>query len=189
MCEKSGGCRAKVNNRIALGSLVDLLHRERATLLASSIDRTSSHCITPVFLTMRLLKPILILAAIYIGIVVAFESLLGYVQPQNDGTLVITTTDDSGNTNQRVLSRLAIDETTYVAVNHWPRAWYRDALERPNVSVNFSEGSGEAGDYLAVPVTQAEHDRLQSSHPVPLPMRFLMGFAPRHFLRLDARGR
>ena len=136
---------------------------------------------------MRLLKIILIIGIIYIGIVVAFESLLGYVQPQDDGTLVITTTDDSGNTNQRVLSRLAVDETTYVAVNHWPRAWYRDALERPNVSLSFSQEEGEARDYLAVPVTEAEHNALQRSHPVPLPMRFLMGFAPRHFLRLDER--
>lgn len=132
---------------------------------------------------MKALKIILILAAVYVGIVVVFESLLGFVQPQNDGTLVIVTTDDAGNKNDRVLSRLEVDGKTYVAVNHWPRAWYHDALARPAVKVSYN---GETADYTAVPVEGAEHDRIQQQRPVPLPMRFLMGFAPRYFIRLDA---
>ncbi len=133
---------------------------------------------------MKILKIVLILALIYVGIVVAFESLLGYAQPQNDGTLVISITDDAGESNDRVLSRLELDGKTYVAVNHWPRAWYNNALERPGVKVNYD---GATADYVAIKVSDAEHDRLQATHPVPIPMRFLMGFAPRHFLRLDPR--
>jgi len=133
---------------------------------------------------MKILKIVLILALVYVGIVVAFESLLGYAQPQNDGTLVISITDNDGASNDRVLSRLELDGKTYVAVNHWPRAWYRNALERPDVKVNYN---GATTDHVAVPVSDAEHDRLQSTHPVPTTMRFLMGFAPRHFLRLDPR--
>ena len=131
---------------------------------------------------MKLLKILLVTALIYVGIVVLFESLLGYTQPQNDGTLVITTTNDEGEANERVLSRLELNDTTYVAVNHWPRAWYNDALARPQVQVQYN---GEAGNYLAVPVAGPEHDQIQIKQPVPLPMRFLMGFAPRHFLRLE----
>jgi len=131
---------------------------------------------------MKALKILLIIAAVYVGIVVVFESLLGFVQPQNDGTLVITTTDSDSNKNHRVLSRLEVDGKTYVAVNHWPRAWYKDALARPQVQINYE---GTTTDHLAVPVEGAEHDRVQSLRPVPLPMRFLMGFAPRYFLRLD----
>ena len=67
---------------------------------------------------MKLLKILLVTALIYVGIVVLFESLLGYTQPQNDGTLVITTTNDEGEANERVLSRLELNDTTYVAVNH-----------------------------------------------------------------------
>lgn len=131
---------------------------------------------------MKALKIVLIVAAVYVGIVVIFESLLGFVQPQNDGTLVIVTTDDSGNQNERVLSRLEVAGKTYVAVNHWPRAWYRDALARPEVSVTYE---GATNDYVAIPVEGAEHDLVQETRPVPIPMRFLMGFAPRYFLRLD----
>jgi len=131
---------------------------------------------------MKVLKIVLILAAVYVGIVVIFESLLGYAQPQSDGTLVIVTTDDDGSRNERVLSRLEFAGKTYVAVNHWPRAWYRDVLERPQVQITYE---GSTGDYLAVPVEGAEHDQVQKARPIPLPMRFLMGFAPRYFVRLD----
>jgi len=132
---------------------------------------------------MKALKILLILAAVYVGIVVVFESLLGFVQPQNDGTLVIVTTDSDGNKNDRVLSRLEVDGKTYIAVNHWPRAWYKDALERPQVQITYE---GKTTEHLAVPVEGAEHDRVQSQRPVPLPIRFLMGFAPRYFIRLDS---
>lgn len=133
--------------------------------------------------TMKVLKILLTLAIVYVAIVVAFESLLGYVQPQNDGTLIITTTDAEGNTSDRVLSRLEVDGKTYVAVNHWPRAWYKEALAHPDVQIQYQ---GATTSYLAVPVAGAEHDSVQSARPVPIFMRFLMGFAPRYFLRLDA---
>ncbi len=53
----------------------------------------------------------------YVTIVVAFESLIGYFQPANDGTLIITTIDEAGNSNDRVLSRLQSDGLLYVAAN------------------------------------------------------------------------
>ena len=65
----------------------------------------------------------------------AFESMLGYFQPGGRGTLIITTTDGDGTTNDRVLSRLESNGQLYVAANHWPRAWYKQALENPSVQV------------------------------------------------------
>ena len=44
---------------------------------------------------------------------------------------------------------------------------------------------GETQDYLAVPVTDEEHARVNAEHPIPIVVSFLMGFAPRRFLRLD----
>ncbi len=132
---------------------------------------------------MKIIKILLIVAAVYVGIVVAFETFIGYAQPQNDGTLVIVTTDEDGNENPRVLSRLEVDGQAYVAVNHWPRSWYHDVLDHPQVEITFG---GETGSYVAVPVEGAEHDKVMAAHPIPTPVRFLMGFAPRYFVRLDA---
>ena len=39
--------------------------------------------------------PLIVLLA-YVGVVVAFESALGYLQPTSEGTIVITTTDREG---------------------------------------------------------------------------------------------
>jgi hypothetical protein len=45
----------------------------------------------------------------------------------------------------------------------------------------------ETGNYLAVPVSEEEHDRLQQEHPRGTVGTLLMGFAPRYFVRLDPR--
>ena len=130
-------------------------------------------------------KIIAIVFLAYVGIVVAFESLLGYFQPAGQTTLVITTTDEDGNTNDRVLSRLESNGQLYVAANHWPRAWYHRALENPHVQVTMD---GEEAAYLAVPVTDEEHDRVNVENSLGIVTRILTGFPPRHFVRLDAEG-
>ena len=131
---------------------------------------------------MKAVKILAIVLLAYVAIVAVFESLLGYFQPQAEGTLVLTTFDADGSGEARVLSGLDSGETLYVAVNHWPRAWYRRALANPAVQV---ARDGETSDYLAVEVTGDEYDRLQAEHPLPTVARFLMGFAPRRILRLD----
>ena len=132
---------------------------------------------------MKAVKIIAILLLVYVAIVAIFESLLGYFQPQAGGsTVVITTFDADGTGYDRVLSGLNSGEQLYVAVNHWPRAWYRRALANPAVRITWR---GATRDYTAVPVTGEEHDRIQAEHPIPTGVRILMGFAPRHFLRLD----
>jgi hypothetical protein len=133
---------------------------------------------------MRLLKVVAIVALVYVGIVVAFESLIGVLQPANEATLVITTFED-GAGHDRVVSRLTSDDKLYVAANHWPRAWYERALENPDVQATID---GAKGDYRAVPVTGAEHERVDAENALPFVFRVVTGFPPRYFLRLDPRG-
>jgi hypothetical protein len=133
---------------------------------------------------MRTLKIVAIGVLVYVGIVVAFESLIGYFQPRAGSTLVITTFDGDGTPHHRVVSRLESNGQLYVAANHWPRAWYRRALANPNVQATVD---GKKGNYRAVPVTGAEHDRVAGENSLGLVFRFVTGFPPRYFLRLDSR--
>ena len=133
---------------------------------------------------MRALKILGIVVLVYVGIVVAFESLIGYFQPAGGSTLVITTFDGSGTPHDRVVSRLQSDDQLYVAANHWPRAWYERALENPDVQVTLD---GEKGDYRAVSVTGLEHDRVDGENSLGPVFRVLTGFPPRYFVRLDPR--
>ena len=130
----------------------------------------------------KILKIIGIIFLIYVGIVVAFESLLGYFQPADGNTMVIATTDSDGVKNPRVVAKLESDGKLYVAANHWPRAWYRIVLENPQLEVTIDEVTG---DYLAVPVTGAEHERVNTEHALPLFFKVLTGFPPRYLVRLD----
>ncbi|MDE0055555.1 MAG: nitroreductase/quinone reductase family protein [Gammaproteobacteria bacterium] len=130
----------------------------------------------------RTTKIVAIVPGIYVLLVVAFESLLGYFQPEAPGTLVITTVDAEGETHDRVLSGLKSDGKSYVAVNHWPRAWYGRVKENPNVKITRD---GETEDYLATPVSGEEHDRVAGDNPVGIGFRVITGFAPRYFVRLD----
>ncbi len=133
---------------------------------------------------MKALKIVAIVILVYVGIVVAFESSIGYFQPTDGSTLVITTFDGDGTPHDRVVSRLESDGHLYVAANHWPRAWYNRALENPEVHVTLD---GEKGDYRAVPVTGVEHDRVESENSHGVFFRILTGFPPRYFVRLDPR--
>ena len=125
--------------------------------------------------------PLIVLLA-YVGVVVAFESALGYLQPTSEGTIVITTTDREGESRDRVLASLESQGQLYVARNHWPRAWYDRALEQPQVEITVD---GERRAYLAVPVSGAEHDRVDAENPLGLVFRILTGFPTRYILRFD----
>ena len=133
---------------------------------------------------MKALKIVATVILVYLGIVVAFESLIGYFQPRAGSTLVITTFDADRTPHDRVVSRLESGGQLYVATNHWPRAWYKRALQNPEVHVSLD---GKEGDYRAVPVTGAEHDRVDSENSLGVIFRILTGFPPRYLLRLDPR--
>ena len=122
----------------------------------------------------------------YLGLIVAFESMIGILQPQQGQVLTITTTGDDGAENDRVLAWLDDDGTVFVSANHWPRAWYEEAIANPRVKVAID---GERGEYLAVPIEDdAEWERLDTKFAHPFLFKFITGFPPRLFLRLDPQG-
>ncbi len=133
---------------------------------------------------MRVVKILAILLVVYVGIVVAFESLIGTMQPTNDGTIVITTFEPDGKSHDRVVAKLESDGKLYVAVNHWPRAWYRRAVANPDVQVTLA---GEKKDYRAVQVEGDEYGKVNQQHALPFVFRVLTGFPQRLLLRLDPR--
>ena len=131
---------------------------------------------------MKALQIVGIVALVYVGIVVLFESSIGYFQPRGQGTLVIATRADNGAARQRVVSRLDSGGRLYVAANHWPRAWYNEVLAHPAVQVTID---GRSRAYIAVPATPAEYQRLNAEHGLGIVVRILTGFPPRRFVRLD----
>ena len=134
---------------------------------------------------MRAVKIVGIVLVSYVLIVVAFESLIGFFQPEAPDTLVLTTVGEDGGAVDRVLQSLHSDGQLYVAVNHWPRAWHRRALANPRVRVTRD---GETRNYMAVPVTGEEYARVASDYPRPVAFLLLTGFPPRHCVRLDEAG-
>ena len=131
---------------------------------------------------MRGLKIISIVLITYLGVVVLFESALGYFQPQGDDTLILSIKGDEG-TSVRVLSRIEVDDQLYVAVNHWPRGWFNKVLENPEVQITIG---AETAEYRAMKVTAVdEAARIDSARPRSLIFLLLTGFPPRKFVRLE----
>ena len=126
---------------------------------------------------MKALKFLVILVVAYVVIVTLFESLLGYFQPQAPGTVVITTFGADGTAHERVVSELESGGSMYVAVNHWPRAWYR-RLRGEARMVRITRGD-EVGEYTAVVVDGEEHDQVARDNPTGIVFRILTGFPPR----------
>jgi uncharacterized pyridoxamine 5'-phosphate oxidase family protein len=118
----------------------------------------------------------------YVGIVVAFESSIGFFQPGDVSTLVITTVDDDGAPHDRVVSSLVNDGKLYVATNHWVRGWYYRALANSDVEITFK---GETGPFRVISVEGAELERVANANRLGVVLRFLTGFPPRYFVRLD----
>jgi hypothetical protein len=133
---------------------------------------------------MRALRIVLLAGLAYVALVVAFESLLGWVQPAGSSTMRITTFEPDGKAHDRVVARLDSDGKLYVAANHWPRSWYRRALANPDVKVTIA---GEQRDYRAVAIDGAESDRVDAQHPRHWLFKFVTGFPPRLIMRLDPR--
>lgn len=132
---------------------------------------------------MKFLKWTGIALGIYVGIVVLFESYIGYFQPSNDATLFLTVYEESGEPHIRVLSRIEHADKLYVAVNHWPRSWFYSLQKNPEVRVAFGERDF-AGTAVVVEDPE-EYARVEADRPLPLVFRFLTGFPPRYFVRLE----
>ena len=134
----------------------------------------------------KALKIVAILILIYVSIVILFESLLGYFQPQNQQTMVLITRNQEGETFNRVVTRIESNGRLYAAVNHWPRAWYYRVLDNPEMQVTLD---GETGNYVAVAVENPlEYEQVNQARPLGIGFRILTGFPPRYFVRFDPAG-
>ncbi len=137
---------------------------------------------------MKALKWLGLTALGYVVLVILFETVfLGVFQPTIESStiknLVITTTDRSGQSSPRKIAFVELNTRLYVSAHHWPRGWYHEAVDNPNVVIDM--GNVEA-DYVATPVRGEEFKSVAEAFPLPLPVRFLMGFPPkRDILRLD----
>ena len=136
---------------------------------------------------MKGLKWIGVVLVAYVVLVFAFEVLyLGWYQPELERMpipmLVLTTTNDEGESRPRRLARLETNGNIYVSAHHWPRSWYHRAVANAAVVVEID---GVEADFVAVPVQGEEFERVAAEFPLPLPIRFMMGFPPpRQILRL-----
>lgn len=127
-----------------------------------------------------------LLLLVYAGWVIEFEMNLGRNQPQGGNSIVIATFNDENERHQRVLSLRQVNGNNYIAANHWPRAWYRQALENPEVEVEMPGADGFA-PFVAIPLEGAEEAMLREAYSLSFLVRAQMGFPPRYFLRLDPR--
>lgn len=126
-----------------------------------------------------------ILAALllgYVAFVALMELAIGLLQPDMDIGIVLTTRDAQGAAHRRKLAGVVFEDGLYVASNHWLRGWYRQALAEPGVEVDVD---GVPMPHVAVPVVGAERDRLAAVYRMGPVLRFVCGFAPSRFLRLD----
>ena len=120
----------------------------------------------------------------YIALVFLFETLLGLSQPEYGSTMVLTSLEEGGEKDDRVVARLERDGEIFAAVNHWPRGWARRIQRNPNVELTYQ---GETLNYTAVVLEGSDHDQGAIDFAVPFSFRFLTGFPPRYFFRFDPK--
>lgn len=122
----------------------------------------------------------------YVASIVWFEAQLGYNQPQGSTSLVIATFNEDDERHERVLRLEQIDGENYIAANHWPRAWFNQAVDNPHVEVKMP-GEENFEPYLAVLLEGAEEERIAEIYSFGFNFRFRTGFPPRYFMRLEPR--
>ena len=73
----------------------------------------------------KIAKILLIVIVLYLLQIVLFEILLGFYQPEQVNTMLITSFEESGEAHDRVVARLDREGEIFVAVSHWLLAWVR----------------------------------------------------------------
>jgi hypothetical protein len=101
-----------------------------------------------------------------------------------DEAWIVITTTDGNETRDAVVAGVESEGQLYASANHWPRGWYRRVLAHPDVEVTRA---GERRPCRAAAVHGEERERIARDYPLPWVVRFLTGFPPRSFLRLDPR--
>ena len=120
----------------------------------------------------------------YVAFVALAESLIWYFQPEMEGGVTISTIDDNGARVEWNLAGFEYKGRLYVSSNHWLRRWYYRALEHPDVGITRN---GVERAYRAVSLDGAERVEISKAYKMGFVLRFVCGFAPSRFLRLDSR--
>ncbi|MEM9176430.1 MAG: hypothetical protein AAGC67_14475 [Myxococcota bacterium] len=118
----------------------------------------------------------------YAAFVACMEVALVVLQPDMDIGVELTTRDAEGRPSTRKLAGFRFRGHLYVSSNHWLRGWYRSALARPDVAITID---GEPVPHRAVPIEGDERARVADAYRMGFLLRFICGFAPSRFLRLD----
>ena len=85
---------------------------------------------------MRIVRIAVITLAVYVTLGLLVGGLIGYFQPQDDGTTRLRTVDANGQKHETVL-RVHEDESgqVWLLSGQWFRGWYNRALDNPNVEL------------------------------------------------------
>jgi hypothetical protein len=139
----------------------------------------------------KAIKILAVVLAVYVGLVVfeMFVVTMGSRQADagvrpDEQWLVMTTTGADGSPIDTVIAGVEVAGALYVSANHWPRGWYRRAVEYTDVEITRA---GSKGAYRAVQLDGDEQARAAAGYRLPVVVRVLTGFPPRSFLRLDPR--
>ena len=98
---------------------------------------------------MKLLRILAIVLVAYVGLGLMFDSVIGSLQPQFDGTVVLRTYEPGGGgAKDTVLSLLDDDGQLWVESGHWFRGWYRRVQANNDVELTHN---GQTAPYRAVP--------------------------------------
>ena len=102
---------------------------------------------------MRIVRIAVITLAVYVTLGLLVGGLIGYFQPQDDGTTRLRTVDANGQKHETVL-RVHEDESgqEWLLSGQWFRGWYNRALANPYVELLRD---GEVAAYRAVEVRDA----------------------------------
>lgn len=117
----------------------------------------------------------------YCVLLLILELVAWKVQPdmENSVTLFI---EQGGDTIARKLYGFEYKNNLYVSSNHWFRRWYIALLKNPVIEV---EREGMKNSYTAVPIKGDELSEISREYKLGFLLRFLCGYAPRRFLRLE----
>ena len=136
---------------------------------------------------MKIVRVLVIALAVYVGLGLVFDGLVGFFQPGND---VLRVFDAEGKPYDRVLSVIEDGDRLWVVSGHHFRGWYHRVKANPEVELIRS---GVAKPYRAValedPETKAHVIGVMKSRSAAgyYVSRALLLFAPVKPVRLDPR--
>jgi len=136
---------------------------------------------------MKIARMVLIALAVYVGLALLFDGMIGLFQPGSD---VLRSYDEEGRPHDTVLSVIEDGDTLWVQSGHHFRGWYHRIRENPDVELIRS---GESKPYRAIalddPETKAHLVGLikQRSGAGYYVTRALLLFAEIEPVRLDPR--